>query len=526
MPAFNAARYIDAAITSVLAQTVENLELIVVDDGSEDETAAVVARRAASIRASTCSGSRTPVQVRHEILRFRVARGRYFAFLDSDDEWAPTFLERQIAVLEARPDVDVLFGNAFYRGGARDGQPARPTMPDGRCWGLADLLADDSLHFIMAVFRREVIDAVHGFNPAFLTNEEYEMWLRAGLAGFTFARNAEPLGWYSCRPGSLSSSDTRMLEGALHVLAHTRPLLPEGSIERPILDRLAARYEAELATARVRDSLTAGDAVRGAHPSRGVAPTARRLDSETRGKASPGRHGAVSSPAGGAERRMSWRSTVRRAVDGFDAAVERTGRRRVLISVRTAMHAAVLDPIARALERDPRIDLRHIAERPDDEQPIAAGCGRSLRWTRAWHARADAGRSLRERGPLVSSDAVSGAAGASISFMAWPENTTSTAPATCRPDSTRSPRRLRQRRSDAALSRARHRPPGGGRPGRLSENRRARQRALRRRRGAQPPRPRDAPPDRHLRADVVAGVVPQPRGRGDRRQPRPPPAGT
>ena len=89
----------------------------------------------------------------------------------------------------------------------------------------------------MAVFRREVIDAVHGFNPAFLTNEEYEMWLRAGLAGFTFARNPEPLGWYTCRPGSLSSSDTRMLEGALRVLAHTRPLLPEGSIERPILDR-------------------------------------------------------------------------------------------------------------------------------------------------------------------------------------------------------------------------------------------------------------------------------------------------
>ena len=259
MPAFNAARYVDTAITSVLAQTVENLELIVVDDGSEDDTAAVVARRAASdprvhlFRQSNAG----PGPARNTA--FRVARGKYFAFLDSDDEWAPTFLERQLSVLEAKPDVDVLFGNAFYRGGARDGRPARSTMPDERCLGLADLLADENLHFIMAVFRREVIDAVHGFNPAFLTNEEYELWLRAGLAGFTFARNAEPLGWYSCRPGSLSSSDTRMLKGALRVLAHTRPLLPEGSIERPILDRTAARFEAELAAARVRDSLTGGD---------------------------------------------------------------------------------------------------------------------------------------------------------------------------------------------------------------------------------------------------------------------------
>jgi hypothetical protein len=84
---------------------------------------------------------------------------------------------------------------------------------------------------------------------------------------------------------------------------------------------------------------------------------------------------------------MSWRSMARRAVDGFDAAVERNGRRRVLMSVRTAMHAAVLDPVARALERDPRVDVRYIAERRVDEPRIAAGCGRTLRWIRGWAAR-------------------------------------------------------------------------------------------------------------------------------------------
>jgi GT2 family glycosyltransferase/CDP-glycerol glycerophosphotransferase (TagB/SpsB family) len=259
MPAFNAAQYIDAAITSVLAQTVERLELIVVDDGSSDDTAAVVARYAAADpRVRLVSQANAgPGPARNAA--FRVGRGRYFAFLDSDDMWAPTFLERQMAVLERRRDVDVLFGNAWNRGGAREGLPARPTAPDDRRLRLADLLADDSLHFIMAVFRREVIDAVGGFDPMFLTNEEYEMWLRAGLAGFTFARNPEPLGWYTCRPGSLSSSDTRMLEGALRVLAHTRPALPEGSIERAVLDRSAARYEADLAAARVRDSLTRWD---------------------------------------------------------------------------------------------------------------------------------------------------------------------------------------------------------------------------------------------------------------------------
>jgi glycosyltransferase involved in cell wall biosynthesis len=260
MPAFNAAEYIDAAITSVLRQTLKNLELLVVDDGSSDETAAVVARRAAEDR-RVClfrQANAGPGPARN--IGFQVGRGRFFAFLDSDDAWTPTFLERQVAMLESRPDVDVVFGNAWCRGGPRDGQPARPTAPDPRQLHLTDLLADDSLHFIMAVFRREVVDRVHGFDPRFLTNEEYEMWLRAGRAGFAFARNPEPLGWYTCRPGSLSSSDVRMLEGALRVLAHTRPSLAAGSPERAMLDRSAARYEADLAAAHVRDSLARRDA--------------------------------------------------------------------------------------------------------------------------------------------------------------------------------------------------------------------------------------------------------------------------
>lgn len=260
MPAFNAAAYVDRAITSVLRQTVKNIELLVVDDGSSDDTAALVAQRAVLDERVQLfrQANAGPGPARNTA--FQVAKGRFFAFLDSDDAWTPTFLERQVSILESRPDIDVVFGNAWCHGGPRDGKPARPTSADPRRLQLADLLADDNLHFIMAVFRREVIDRVGGFDPRFLTNEEYEMWLRAGLAGCTFARNPEPLGWYTCRPGSLSSSDTRMLEGALRVLAHTRPSLTGGSPEHATLDLSAAQYEMDLAAARVRDSLIRKDA--------------------------------------------------------------------------------------------------------------------------------------------------------------------------------------------------------------------------------------------------------------------------
>ena len=83
------------------------------------------------------------------------------------------------------------------------------------------------------------------------------MWIRASLAGFTFARHPKPLGWYACRPDSLSSSDTRMLSGILRVFAKTRPALPAESPERAILEQQVARFEMELLAAEARDSLTA-----------------------------------------------------------------------------------------------------------------------------------------------------------------------------------------------------------------------------------------------------------------------------
>src|SRR6185436_8538007 len=229
------------AVESVLRQSFSDLELLIVDDGSSDQTVAVAQHYAARdprvlVLEQANAG---PGPARNT--GFRAATGRLFAFLDSDDEWDEAFLDEHIALLDARPDIDVVVGNARNRGGARHGQPARPVRGDGHPIRLAEILADESALFIMSVFRREAVDAIGGFDPALLTNEEYEMWIRAALAGFTFARHTTPLGWYACRPGSLSSSDTRMLSGILRVFAKTRPALAPGSPERAILDRQVAR---------------------------------------------------------------------------------------------------------------------------------------------------------------------------------------------------------------------------------------------------------------------------------------------
>src|SRR5580765_1554293 len=192
MPAYNAERYLGAAAESVLRQSFADLELLIVDDGSTDGTADVArafAARDPRVRVLQQANAGPGPARNHG---FRAAAGRLFAFLDSDDAWDETFLGEHVAVLDARPEIDVLVGNARNRGGARPNQPARPVEDDGQPITLAKMLGDERALFIMTVFRRTVIDAVGGFDPALFTNEEYEMWIRASLAGFTFARHPRP----------------------------------------------------------------------------------------------------------------------------------------------------------------------------------------------------------------------------------------------------------------------------------------------------------------------------------------------
>jgi glycosyltransferase involved in cell wall biosynthesis len=105
---YNGARYLAEAIESVLTQTHEPWELIVVDDGSEDESG--------SIAESYAPRGRCIRQARGGIAASRnravsEATGSYFAFLDADDRFTPDKLERQLAVFDADPELDVVYGH-------------------------------------------------------------------------------------------------------------------------------------------------------------------------------------------------------------------------------------------------------------------------------------------------------------------------------------------------------------------------------------------------------------------------------
>jgi glycosyltransferase involved in cell wall biosynthesis len=258
MPAYNVAPYIGAAIDSVLAQTFDDFELIVVDDGATDDSAAIAGGYAARDRRVRVLRKTNGGLSSARNFALRQAAGEFIALLDSDDLWDPGFLAAQVAVLRARPEIDIVSGNAFDLGGPRDGQPSRP-CPDPRPEpGLAEIIADEEAIFIMSVFRREVYARVGDFDESMRSNEDYDYWIRAALAGCRFARYDQPLGRYRRRADSLSASDERMLAGILRVLRKHAGAITAFPRERALLDAQVSRFESELLAAQARTAIETG----------------------------------------------------------------------------------------------------------------------------------------------------------------------------------------------------------------------------------------------------------------------------
>jgi len=187
VPVHNRAWCIRRSIESVLAQDYRPLELIVVDDGSTDDTPRLlgeIAREMTEYVESKAGGialrilrqdNRGVSAARN--LGIRAARGSLIAFLDSDDEWLPQKTSRQTADLLAHPGMRVhQTGETWVRRGRRVNPPQRLRKRAG------DLFEQSLDHCAIspsaAMLRREVFDEVGLFDETFPACEDYEMWLR------------------------------------------------------------------------------------------------------------------------------------------------------------------------------------------------------------------------------------------------------------------------------------------------------------------------------------------------------------
>jgi GT2 family glycosyltransferase len=174
---FNRAAIVGRAIRSVLAQTCQDWELIVVDDCSTDGTEQAV-RSFSDARIRYIRHDRNRRQAAARNTGIRCARGEYVAFLDDDDEWLPEKLEKELEVFRnSDPEVGLVYSGRMMLD--QQGRVVKIRIP-AECGWVHEALLD--LDFIRspsgAMLKKEVLDRVEGFDETFLNCEDYELWLR------------------------------------------------------------------------------------------------------------------------------------------------------------------------------------------------------------------------------------------------------------------------------------------------------------------------------------------------------------
>jgi glycosyltransferase involved in cell wall biosynthesis len=222
IPTYNGSRFIAETLESVLAQTLQPDEVLVIDDGSTDDTAAIAESFAPRVRVFRRSNQR---QAAARNFGAQQATSEWIAFIDDDDLWEPNKLERQMEELARHPEADLCYtgrvlldqkgdtatlGRVVYAPPAKD---IRKALFSGVTFLPSSIL-----------IRRSTLLAVNGFDPNIChASEDYDMWLRLLHAGAKFAACRDPLLQYRRHEGN-STKDMAWFDECMEI--YRRLVLP------------------------------------------------------------------------------------------------------------------------------------------------------------------------------------------------------------------------------------------------------------------------------------------------------------
>lgn len=174
IPTFNRSAVLPRALDSVLAQSIQPGQICVVDDGSTDDTAALMARQYPQL--TYLAQDNAGVSAARN-LGVSSTNSRWLAFLDSDDEWLPQKLETQLQAAAQQPDTRLVHCDEIW---IRNGRRVNPMNKHQKSGG--DIF-DQCLHLCAispsaTVLRRDLFDQLGGFDPGLPACEDYDLWLR------------------------------------------------------------------------------------------------------------------------------------------------------------------------------------------------------------------------------------------------------------------------------------------------------------------------------------------------------------
>lgn len=207
MPAYNAQRTIGASISGVLTQTYPAVELIVVDDGSSDATAAICHGFGGLIRYVAQENGGSAKARNHGL---SLARGEYIAFCDADDILLPPYLDANLSLLQTRGGRRIAMNEALLLTasgvshgrrliGSRFPRPAQQRLA----------ILERNFVPILSVFPRELLDDVAGFDESLRYREDWDLWLRAILSDWEVVYQRTPHALYRFTQGAKSTHSAR-----------------------------------------------------------------------------------------------------------------------------------------------------------------------------------------------------------------------------------------------------------------------------------------------------------------------------
>ena len=212
IPTYNRARFLRGAVRSVLEQTFQDFEIVIVDDASSDDTREVVASlEDPRIRYVRLEQNRRIAAARNTGVSS--STGEYIAFLDDDDEWRPGKLEQQVRILDSCASTVGAVYTAFARVDVATGEAVGVITPVKRGHILHELCGRNWVGTASTVcVRRRCFDEVGLFDESVEFGEEYDMWIRIAHR-FDFRYIDEALVVYGLHARRLSRSFTVMKSG-------------------------------------------------------------------------------------------------------------------------------------------------------------------------------------------------------------------------------------------------------------------------------------------------------------------------